>query len=183
VEEPALCAAQVFISPSLRQLNVRKRSWFQDITAPLLMKLLSYRPLGAFFLESLAKPEQLRTVLLSAYQVDDAVDDELLHILGKPAHTDGALEVFLAFIMYDDGPIPEDFLPVLSQPSLIIWGEEDQFEPFELGQAMRHYSIVESFVPLPDVGHCAHDESPEQCNKLIGEFFQKHMNRIVVPSG
>lgn len=183
VQQPSVCAAQVFISPSLRQLNVRKRSWFQDITAPLLMKLLSYRPLGAFFLDSLAKPEQLRRVLLSAYQVGEAVDDQLLDILGKPAYTEGALEVFLAFIMYDDGPIPEDFLPVLEQPSMIIWGEDDQFEPFELGQAMRHYSIVEKFVGLPGVGHCAHDEKPEECNKLIGEFVQKHMDRANVPLG
>lgn len=182
VENPHLCAAQVFISPSLRQLNVRKRSWVQDITAPILMKMLNYRPLGRYFLDSLARPKQLKRVLLEAYENADAVDDDLIRILGQPAHTEGALDVFLSFIMYDDGPIPEDFLPVLSQPSLVIWGEEDRFEPFELGEALRHYSIVDEFVSFPDVGHCAHDELPDECNKLITDFVQKNLHRATVAS-
>lgn len=183
VQHPEICAGQVFISPSLRQLNVRKRSWVQDITAPFLIKILSYRPLGAYFLNSLARPDQLRRVLAEAYEVKEAVDEELVNILGKPANTEGALDVFLAFIMYDDGPIPEDFLPVLSQPSMIIWGEEDRFEPIELGEALRHYSIVDQFVSLPDVGHCAHDELPDECNKLISEFVQTNIDRVGMPSG
>lgn len=183
VQTPDICAGQVFISPSLRQLNVRKRSWVQDITAPILMKILSYRPLGAFFLNSIARPDQLRRVLCEAYQVEEAVDKELIDILGKPAYTDGALDVFLAFIMYDDGPIPEDFLSELTQPSMIIWGEEDRFEPFELGEALRHYSIIDQFVSLPEVGHCAHDELPEECNKLITEFVQTNIDRVAIPSG
>lgn len=183
VQQPEICAAQVFISPSLRQFNVRKRSWVQDITAVVLMKMLSYRPLGAFFLNSLARPDQLRRVLYKAYEVEEAIDEELVNILSRPAYTNGALDVFLAFIMYDDGPIPEDFLPVLSQPSMIIWGEEDRFEPIELGEALRHYSIVDQFVSLPDVGHCAHDELPEKCNTLISEFVQTNIDCVGMPSG
>lgn len=182
-DHPSRVAAQVLISPSLRQLNVRKRSWVQDLTAPFLMKLLSYRPLGAFFLSSLARPKELRKVLLQAYAVSEAVDDQLLSILAEPALTPGALEVFLSFIMYDDGPIPEDLLPLLQQPSLVIWGEEDQFEPFELGQALRHYATVERFVPMEEVGHCAHDEKPELVNALIGEFVSRHLHRAEIPMG
>ncbi len=174
VEDPSLCAAQVFISPSLRQLNVRKRSWIQNIVAPALMKVLGYRPIGAFFLDALAQPKQLKSVLLNAYKVQDAVDDELLSILSKPAFTDGALEVFLAFIMYDEGPIPEDFLPKLDMPSLILWGAEDDFEPIGFGRPLGNYNTVKDFVEIPGVGHCAHDEAPEFCNEKIVQFFAKH---------
>lgn len=181
-EEPDRVAALVFISPSLRQLNIRKRSALQDVTAPLLMRLLSYRPVGQFFLDALAKPDALRRVLASAYSVHSAIDDDLVRILGEPARTDGALDVFLSFITYDTGPIPEDFLPDLGQPSLVLWGEDDQFEPFELGQKLRHYATVEAFVPMPATGHCAHDERPEECNKLVGEFLDKHTHRTQLPT-
>ncbi|KAI0565481.1 Alpha/beta hydrolase [Gracilaria domingensis] len=174
---PNLCAANVFISPSLRQLNVRKRSWLQDITAPLIMQVLAYRPLGSYFLNSIAKPKQLSNVLREAYGVHEAVDDELVNIIAKPALTEGALDVFLAFISYDEGPIPEDFLPALSQPSMVIWGVQDQFEPYELGQALRHYSTVQEFVGMEGVGHCAHDENPEEVNDLICKFFQRQLER------
>lgn len=178
VEDPSACAAQVFISPAMRMLNVRKRSWLQNIIAPLLMKILAYRPFGAYFLESLSRPEQLRKVLYMAYGRTEAVDDSLVQALSQPARTPGALEVFLAFIMYDEGPIPEDFLPHLSMPSLILWGIEDTFEPYELGLAMKHYATVERFVSLPGVGHCAHDEEPETCNDAIVQFFQTHSERV-----
>lgn len=145
------------------------------------MRILSYRPLAAYFLRSLARPQQLRCVLHAAYGRKDAVDDQLVTMLSRPAGTEGALDVFLAFIMYDDGPIPEDFLPLLCQPSLVIWGEEDRFEPFELGQALRHYSIVNRFVPMPGVGHCAHDEVPEEVNHLIADFVREHLHRAEMP--
>lgn len=183
IEQPGICDAQVFISPSLRMLNVRKRSWVQDLTAPLLMKILSYRPLGKYFLNSLSRPQQLKRVLCEAYAVTDAVDEELIGILREPARTAGALDVFLAFIMYDEGPIPEDFLPVLTRPSLVIWGEDDMFEPYELGQALRHYSTVERFESLKGVGHCAHDETPEKCNSLISEFVAQQLERSYKEGG
>lgn len=182
VENPTRVSALTFISPSLRQLNVRKRSWVQDITAPALMTLLANRPIGAFFLKSMSKPDVLRSVLQGAYAKHEAVDNDLVQILRQPAQTRGALDVFLSFISYDTGPIPEDFLPRLSQPALVIWGEEDQFEPFELGQKLSHYSIVEKFVPISGVGHCAHDEIPDQVNKLMTDFFNKHFQTAGMPS-
>jgi pimeloyl-ACP methyl ester carboxylesterase len=123
VLDPSLCRGNVFIAPSMRQLHVRKRSWLQSITAPFAMRILSYRPLGAYFLKSVARPDQLRRVLLMAYSIVEAVDDELVQLLREPALTPGALDVFLSFITYDSGPVPEDLMPLLSSPSLVIWGE------------------------------------------------------------
>lgn len=173
IQYPHLVSSLVLISPSLRMLNVRKRSVLQSLTAPLLMRLLSYRPLGAYFLASLSQPAQLRRVLCQAYAVESAVDDQLIAILREPALTEGALEVFLAFIMYDTGPIPEDFLPVVTQPVCIIWGREDQFEPYNMGCELQRYKAVERFETLDGVGHCAHDESPEAVNDIIIDFVQK----------
>jgi pimeloyl-ACP methyl ester carboxylesterase len=100
IEDPTLCSAHVFISPSLRQLNVRKRSWFQSVSAPIAMWVLSYRPIGAYFLKSLSRPDQLRRVLKKAYAIGDRVDDELIGILREPALSPGALDVFLAFVRH-----------------------------------------------------------------------------------
>lgn len=173
IEDPSIARAHAFISPSLRQLNVRKRDWIQNIFAPLLMWLLSYRPLGAYFLHGLAEPKTLRTVLKQAYAVHEAVDDELVSILLHPPRTTGALEVFLAFIMYDTGPVPEDFLPLLSAPAVLLWGAEDEFEPVRFGRALGNYESVKGFVEIPGVGHCAHDEKPEVVNAEIVKFFDK----------
>lgn len=176
IDDPSLCSGNVFISPSLRQLNVRKRSWLQSVAAPLAMRAFMYRPLGEYFLQALSRKDQIRKVLLQAYAIHQRVDEELIEILRQPALTDGALDVFLAFITYDSGPVPEDLLPRLTCPSLIAWGDLDTFEPYEAGRALRHYATVERFITLRGVGHCGHDEKPDEVNEIIAEFFLRKLD-------
>ena len=61
----------------------------------------------------------------------------------------GAVEVFLDFISYSGGPLPEELLPQMSSPVSILWGEADPWEPIELGRAYADFDCVEEFIPLP----------------------------------
>lgn len=50
--------------------------------------------------------------------------DELVKIILEPGLEPGAAEVFLEFICYSGGPLPEDLLPlvkVISSHRYIIW--------------------------------------------------------------
>lgn len=66
----------------------------------------------------------------------------------------GAAEVFLDFISYSGGPLPEELLPLTTCPVSILWGEADPWEPIDMGRAYGEYDCVEEFIPLPGVGHC-----------------------------
>ena len=59
-------------------------------------------------------------------------------------------------------------------PVLIGWGEEDPWEPVELGRAYGEIATVEEFVVLPGVGHCPQDEAPHLVNPLITRFVAKY---------
>lgn len=61
----------------------------------------------------------------------------------------GAVEVFLDFISYSGGPLPEELLPQTTCPVSILWGEADPWEPIALGRAYADYDCVEEFIPLP----------------------------------
>ena len=65
----------------------------------------------------------------------------------------GAVEVFLDFISYSGGPLPEELLPQISSPVSILWGEADPWEPIELGRAYADYDCVEEFIPLPGASY------------------------------
>ena len=65
----------------------------------------------------------------------------------------GAVEVFLDFISYSGGPLPEELLPQMSRPVSILWGEADPWEPIELGRAYADYDCVEEFIPLPGASY------------------------------
>ncbi len=63
----------------------------------------------------------------------------------------GAVDVFLDFISYSGGPLPEELLPQITCPVSILWGELDPWEPIEKGRAYGEFNCVEEFVPRPGV--------------------------------
>ncbi len=165
---------------SLRLLHDRKRQalpWYRSGPTPLIQKALGYRPLISFFFAQLAKPKAVKRILRQAYGRKEAVTDELVSLLLEPAFDEGAVDVFLAFIRYSQGPIPEDLLPQITCPTLILWGTEDPWEPIELARAYGEYPAVENFVELEGLGHCPQDEAPELVNPILAEWIDQCVER------
>ena len=162
---------------SLRMLHDRKRvelPWYQRFTAPLLQKILAYRTIGRFFFSRVARPQTVRKILLQAYGRSEAVTDELIRCLLEPAYDLGAADVFLAFVGYSQGPLPEDLIPQLTCPALMLWGADDPWEPINLGRELSRFPAVEDFIALDGVGHCPQDEAPEQVNPILRDWIGKH---------
>lgn len=104
----------------------------------------------------MAQPRAVKNVLREAYHDPETVTDELVDCILKPGLQPGAAQVFLDFISYSGGPLPEDLLPQLSRercPVLIAWGEKDPWEPMNEGRKLYgSQPCVEEFVVLPNVG-------------------------------
>jgi pimeloyl-ACP methyl ester carboxylesterase len=162
---------------SLRMLHERKRAelpWYKSIGASLIQQLLKNKSIGNLFFQQIAQPKVVRKILLQAYRRREAVTEELIEMILKPANDPGAAEVFLAFTGYSGGPLPEDLLPILPCPALIIWGAEDPWESIELGRKFAKFPTVEKFVSLEGLGHCPQDEAPEIVNPILLEWIGKH---------
>lgn len=176
VNDPTWVRGVALLDCSLRLLHDRKRQtlpWYRSAPTPYIQKLLGFRPLIQLFFKQLAKPKAVKNILRQAYGRKEEVTDELVSLLLEPAFDPGAVDVFLAFIRYSQGPIPEDFLPQLTCPTLIIWGKEDPWEPIELARAYADYDAVEEFIELEGVGHCPQDEAPELVNPILTEWMGK----------
>lgn len=170
VMNPDTALGVALINCSLRLLHDRKRvslPWHRRVGAPLVQKLLAIEWVGQLFFSQLAKPKVVRKILLQAYKDTTAVSDELIDILMAPALDPGAVAVFVAFTSYSQGPLPEDLLPQLSCPAIILWGTEDPWEPIALGRELAAFPAVQEFIPLEGVGHCPQDEAPEQVNSIL----------------
>jgi pimeloyl-ACP methyl ester carboxylesterase len=167
---PTQVKGVVMLNCSLRMLHERKRQalpWPQRTFSPWFQKILAIRPIGHFFFGRLARPSVIRNILQKAYARTEAVTDELIEFLIRPAQDIGAADVFLAFIQYSHGPLAEDLLPQLSCPVLCLWGAQDPWEPISQGQAYGEFPAVTEFIALEGVGHCPQDEAPELVNPLI----------------
>lgn len=176
VSNPEIALGVALLNCSLRLLHDRKRvslPWSRRVGAPLLQRVLSIKPIGEFFFNQVAKPKTVRKILLQAYANSEAVTDELVDILTAPASDPGAVAVFLAFTSYSTGPLPEDLLPVLPCPAIIIWGTADPWEPIDLGRELANYPPVQKFIPLEGVGHCPQDEAPELVNPILLDWIRE----------
>ncbi|MEL6471101.1 MAG: alpha/beta fold hydrolase [Cyanobacteria bacterium J06623_4] len=176
VSEPDWVRGVALLDCSLRLLHDRKRQslpWYRSAPTPYIQKVLSYRPLIRLFFNQLAKPKAVKRILRQAYGRKEEVTDELVSLLLEPAADPGAVDVFLAFISYSQGPIPEDLLPQLTCPALIVWGKVDPWEPVEMARAYADYPAVEDFIELEGVGHCPQDEAPELVNPILIEWISE----------
>ncbi|OCQ99454.1 alpha/beta hydrolase [Nostoc sp. MBR 210] len=176
VSSPDIALGVALINCSLRLLHDRKRAtlpWTRRVGAPILQRVLSIKPIGQFFFNQVAKPKTVRKILLQAYINAETVTDELVDILTAPAKDPGAVAVFLAFTSYSTGPLPEDLLPLLTCPAIILWGTADPWEPIHLGRELANYPSVEKFIPLEGVGHCPQDEAPELVNPILQDWIEE----------
>ena len=177
VDYPELALGVAAINCSIRLLHDRKRvtlPWYRNYGSAVMQRVLGNRQIGSFFFKQIAKPKVVRKILLQAYRRPEAVSDELIDMLMKPSTEPGAADVFLAFTRYSQGPLPEDLLPRLTCPTILLWGTEDPWEPVEMGRKLAEISTVDEFVPLEGLGHCPQDEAPEVVNPILLDWIEHH---------
>ncbi|QLE54927.1 alpha/beta fold hydrolase [Nostoc sp. TCL26-01] len=181
VSNPDTTLSVALLNCSLRLLHDRKRPtlpWSRRVGAPLLQRILAIKPVGQFFFRQVAQPKTVRKILLQAYAHAETVTEELVDILTAPANDPGAVAVFLAFTSYSSGPLPEDLLPLLPCPAIIVWGTADPWEPVDLGRKLANYPQVLKFIPLEGVGHCPQDEAPELVNPILQDWIWEQTRTI-----
>lgn len=180
VNTPTQIRGVAALNFSLRMLHERKRHalpWYEQLGSSVMQRCLKQRWFSNFFFQQLATPRTVRSVLGQAYPHSEAITDELVEMLLKPARDPGAVDVFTAFTTYSQGPLAEDLLPHLTCPAIVLWGEADPWEPIAQGREISSVETVEEFIPLPGLGHCPQDEAPEVVNPLL----QQWLTRYAVP--
>lgn len=117
------------------------------------------------------QPNVLRRWASLAYANPEAITDELIDILAGPPQDRGSARAFSALFRAAMGvnfsPSVKTMLPNLTIPMLLIWGQKDRFVPPILANQFAKYNEKLQVLNLENVGHCPHDESPEEVNQAI----------------
>jgi len=159
--------------------------WRLQLARPifaLIDFLLSIRPLARRIFDGVRAPENLKGVLLSVYRNADAVDADLVDLIARPAGQEGALGAFITIITGDPGPKPQELLPGWTGPLLFVWGDADPFTPVDGPVGQWAASLATSrpgttFELLADVGHCPHDDRPEEVHSRLLPWLGKVMQK------
>ena len=156
--------------------------WRIKLAMPLFLLidwLLNQPKIARRLFDNVRQPETLKKILQSVYpRYPEAVNDELVQMLYGPSCDDGALETFVSVISGPPGPRPEDLIPKIQSPILLLWGDADTFTPSD-GPVGKYFQSLPgmanskaTFIHLPGVGHCPMDEAPELTHASLLPWLQ-----------
>jgi pimeloyl-ACP methyl ester carboxylesterase len=74
---------------------------------------------------------------------------------------------------FPDDPRLLRYLYRVRVPTLILWGERDDYVPLAHGKAFHEGIANSEFGAIANVGHLAHLEAPDECAKLMISFLRK----------
>lgn len=177
LEEAGSQPAQVIlIDCAQRELDLKRleeQPWLAQRTRPLLMAVVRQRWLIRSLFQLLAQPSFVRGVLQQAYPSGANVDAELVDLLISPSREPGASESFRGFVnLFDDWLAPQ-LLAQIHCPVRLLWGEADPWEPVaEAERWAKQFGCIQELTVLPGLGHCPHDESPEQANPILRRWIK-----------
>ena len=127
-------------------------------------------------LKVVRRPNLIRRWAGMAYPNKEAVTDELVKILSSPAYDEGSdLTFFRLFRSVRKASFAKpvrDLLPQITVPMLLIWGLQDKIIPPKQAKAIAELNPRLKLIELENVGHCPHDEYPEQFNCLLLEWLE-----------
>jgi pimeloyl-ACP methyl ester carboxylesterase len=132
-------------------------------------RLVSSEVTGKFLFDRIRQKHRIRSTLYQVYRDRASVTNELVNMLYEPACHPNAQKVFASVVTAPAGPKPEDLLPKVERPLLVIWGEADPWTPIGGAAIYKQYSSTKNikFHAIPNTGHCPHDERPEIVNAQI----------------
>jgi pimeloyl-ACP methyl ester carboxylesterase len=164
VSLPDLSAEQEMIPKPLQPLvNGIKRA----ILSPMLLNSL-------FWLVS--KPSVARRWAKIAYFNPDRVTDDLVALFLTPAREKDAPAAFVKIMQgmtsSNFSPNIRKLLPGMDLPMLLIWGAQDRMIPKGTAAILLSLNPLLKLVSLQASGHCAHHESPDEVNDIIGNWIE-----------
>ena len=138
--------------------------------------LVSSPRVGPLVFNQVRRKGRIRSSLQQVYRDRAAVTDELIEMIYTPACKPTAQKVFASIVTAPPGPKPDDLLPNITQPLLVLWGENDPWTPIkgadiyrQLAEEVARPGLV-TFHSIPNTGHCPHDERPEVVNPLLVDW-------------
>jgi pimeloyl-ACP methyl ester carboxylesterase len=151
-----------------------------ELNLPLRVILGSFAKLagsdliGKFLFNQVRRKPRIRASLAQVYCNPEAITDDLVELLYAPSCDPGAQQVFAKVIGAPAGPRPEELLPQVQAPLLVLWGEADPWTPIGGASVYQSQPSPEiTVIPIPQTGHCPHDENPNAVNPAILDWLRR----------
>ena len=152
-----------------------------DVLNKAILKLASVRGVGevltSFFLDSKAFHKMRMKATLAPANHHLITQDRIDSVHRPLAAADAHRSVLATSRSWDACRIQDD-AQYINQPTLIIWGEQDNVIPIQNGERLFDSILNSRFVVFKDCGHVPPEENPELFVDLVSEFCRDRKGRI-----
>ena len=133
---------------------------------------------GTAMFNALVSHRSIRHSLEKTYADDSIVTDELVEIYYATSHQRGARHAPAAFLSGHLNIDVRQALRRLTQPALIVWGEDGAAAPVEESRGFRTLKPDLEMALLSPAGDLPHDERPDDFNVILSTW----LNRLSLSS-
>jgi len=170
------CQAIILIDCAQRTMDdkrLKRSDILMNFLRPVIKTLVSKRFISQTLFKRAANPSTIKQILTQAYPSGQNINNELIDILFQPSQRSGSAEAFRGFINLFDDYLATDLFPKVQADIHLIWGEKDPWESLEEAKNWnKNFEQIKSLNVVSNAGHCPHDESPDETNRLILEIIQ-----------
>tara|TARA_B100000212_G_scaffold209546_1_gene158239 strand:+ start:61 stop:975 length:915 start_codon:yes stop_codon:yes gene_type:complete len=170
------CQKTILLDCAQRTMDdkrISKKDILMNFFRPVLKTLVRQRFISNTLFKQAANRKTIKQILSKAYPSGKNIDDELIDILYQPSQRKNSAEAFRGFINLFDDYLATDLFKTVKCDIHLIWGEKDPWESLEEAKDWKNnFNNIKSLDILEGIGHCPHDESPTETNKLLFKLIQ-----------
>ncbi len=134
--------------------------------------------IGTAMFNALVSKRSLRYYLEKTYSDNTIVTDDLIDIYYWASHQQGARHAPAAFLSGQLNIDVRQALRRLTQPALLVWGEEGSAAPIEEYRGFRAIKPDLELAVMTPAGDLPHDEQPDDFNVILSTW----LNRLSLSS-
>ena len=170
------CQKTILLDCAQRTMDdkrINNKDILMNLFRPILKTLVRQRFISNTLFQKAANRKTIKQILSKAYPSGKNIDDELIDILYEPSQRKNSAEAFRGFINLFDDYLATDLFKAVKCDIHLIWGEKDPWESLEEAKNWKNnFSNIKSLDILEGIGHCPHDESPKDTNKILLKLIQ-----------
>lgn len=134
-----------------------------------LVRILSLSTKAPSALKLFLKQKGVREILSLCMYDHELISESIAKNYREPYLHDAIYPCIINLIKEREGDLSEDGLRQIETPSTIIWGENDQVLPLELGYELIRYMPNSSLITIKKTGHLLPEEQPIFITDVIKE--------------
>lgn len=133
----------------------------------------SLKPLTSLFLRSVVlRPSTVRKGLLRSVHDPSLVTPELVQAYFDRIRIEGVIDAYYGLTVPVRGPAETVDLAKIDVPALVVWGADDRIILMRNGRQGTAKLPHGRFVVIPDTGHIAMEERPEEWLRIVLPFLE-----------